>query len=84
MILTFLFSATQTSDGIAGHFVFAGDHLIEALISQFCIETSLHDGKQILDIIFARALVEFNASVQPSYGPPHGFFHSRTDSETGH
>ncbi len=81
---TFLLPATEPTDSVAGDLVSAGDHLVQTFISQIGFEAALHDGKEILYVVFSGPLMEFYASVKPANRSPHCLLYSRSDSQTGY
>ncbi len=83
-ILTFFFSTAQAADSIACYFVFAGDHFVQALVAKVGVEAPLDDSEEVLGVIFPRTLVEFDASVEPSYGSPHRLPDARSYGEAGY
>jgi hypothetical protein len=50
---TFLFTTAQTADGIPGDPVLPVNHLLQAFITKFMIQTALNDSKKILRGLFA-------------------------------
>lgn len=51
--ITFLFSSAQTTNGIPCNTIFPFDHLVQTLIAQLVVKSSLYDCKQVLYVLFS-------------------------------
>ena len=52
-LLAFRFATAETTDSISGNTVLPLDHLIETLVSQFCIKSPMYDGEEVLNVLSA-------------------------------